>query len=253
MLKKTVSSCVVAALVMTLGFVSLDVHAGPPANLVENGGFETGDFSPWVIVNAGSGGIVINDGTFVPPGPGEALAPISGNFDGVTFQGGPGFHAFRQTVDVPQNVFSARLTWNDRVRNFANLYSDPNQEWRVLILDPLAIIPPYEVFSTSPGDSLLQVGPNSRSIDVTAVLQSYAGQMVELSFEQQDNLSFFNATLDDVVLLVATLPVNKNQCKKGGWKTFINVNTDQQIFKNQGDCVSFVASQGKNLPAGAGY
>ena len=77
--------------------------------------------------------------------------------------------------------------------------------------------------------------------------------MLELSFEQQDNLSFFNATLDDVVLLVATLPASKDQCKKGGWKTFINVKTDQQIFKNQGDCVSFVASQGKNLPAGSDY
>jgi hypothetical protein len=34
-----------------------------------------------------------------------------------------------------------------------------------------------------------------------------------------------------------------DQCKNGGWKAF-------GIFKNQGDCVSFVATNGKNPPAG---
>ncbi len=42
-----------------------------------------------------------------------------------------------------------------------------------------------------------------------------------------------------------TSPLNKDACKKDGWKSFSNG------FKNQGDCVSFVATNGKNLPAGA--
>ena len=33
-------------------------------------------------------------------------------------------------------------------------------------------------------------------------------------------------------------------CKKGDWTTF------QPAFKNQGDCVSFVATGGRNDPAG---
>jgi hypothetical protein len=37
------------------------------------------------------------------------------------------------------------------------------------------------------------------------------------------------------------LPTSKDQCKKGGWESF-------GIFKNQGDCVSFVATGGKNSP-----
>jgi hypothetical protein len=37
------------------------------------------------------------------------------------------------------------------------------------------------------------------------------------------------------------LPTSKNQCKHGGWKTY-------GVFKNQGDCVSFVATGGKNPP-----
>jgi hypothetical protein len=38
-------------------------------------------------------------------------------------------------------------------------------------------------------------------------------------------------------------PTSKKQCKKGGWRTFPQ-------FRNQGDCVSFVATGGKNPPAG---
>ena len=39
----------------------------------------------------------------------------------------------------------------------------------------------------------------------------------------------------------AALPTLQDQCKNGGWKTF-------GIFKNQGDCVSFVSTIGKNPP-----
>ena len=38
-------------------------------------------------------------------------------------------------------------------------------------------------------------------------------------------------------------PTAKSQCKNGGWRTF-------GVFKNQGDCVSFVATGGKNPPSG---
>jgi hypothetical protein len=37
----------------------------------------------------------------------------------------------------------------------------------------------------------------------------------------------------------------KDVCKDGGWKTFTNPS-----FKNQGDCVSFFATGGKNPPSG---
>ena len=39
-----------------------------------------------------------------------------------------------------------------------------------------------------------------------------------------------------------SLPTTKEQCFNGGWQTY-------KVFKNQGDCVSFVATKGKNLPA----
>lgn len=41
-----------------------------------------------------------------------------------------------------------------------------------------------------------------------------------------------------------TTPLSKNDCKKGGWATL------GMGFKNQGDCVSYFATNGKNGPAG---
>lgn len=43
--------------------------------------------------------------------------------------------------------------------------------------------------------------------------------------------------------LSPALPTSPDQCKNGGWQTF-------GIFKNQGDCVSYVATGGKNPPNG---
>jgi hypothetical protein len=51
----------------------------------------------------------------------------------------------------------------------------------------------------------------------------------------------FTSSLAEPVLIA---PTSKGQCKNGGWKSF------GTAFKNQGDCVSFVASGGKNQPSG---
>jgi hypothetical protein len=42
---------------------------------------------------------------------------------------------------------------------------------------------------------------------------------------------------------VPCLPTTTEECKNGGWRDF-------GVFKNQGDCVSFVATGGKNPPVG---
>jgi hypothetical protein len=44
--------------------------------------------------------------------------------------------------------------------------------------------------------------------------------------------------------VTANLPTDADQCKKGGWQQF------NPPFKNQGDCVSFVATGGQNPPSG---
>lgn len=50
------------------------------------------------------------------------------------------------------------------------------------------------------------------------------------------------------VEVTANAPTSADQCKDGGWKTLTdNAGTS---FKNQGDCVSFVATGGTNTAAG---
>jgi hypothetical protein len=54
----------------------------------------------------------------------------------------------------------------------------------------------------------------------------------------------FNRTGGNIVVTdTKPVPISKDQCKSGGWRSF-------GVFKNQGDCVSFVATGGKNPPAG---
>ena len=48
---------------------------------------------------------------------------------------------------------------------------------------------------------------------------------------------------------LVTVPTSKDQCKNGGWQTYADANGTP--FKNQGDCVSYVATHGKNPPSGA--
>jgi hypothetical protein len=47
---------------------------------------------------------------------------------------------------------------------------------------------------------------------------------------------------DIVVIDAQPFPTSKDECKNGGWRNFPG-------FKNQGDCVSFVATGGRNAPA----
>ncbi|HSX04935.1 MAG TPA: hypothetical protein VLF69_00485 [Candidatus Saccharimonadales bacterium] len=54
--------------------------------------------------------------------------------------------------------------------------------------------------------------------------------------------------VDNALLLSGPVPINlptaKDQCVSSGWKSY------GATFKNQGDCVSFVATHGKNQPNG---
>lgn len=162
---------------------------------ITNGGFETGDFSGWTVTNIDNGSWNINNGSFDPSGSQIAQGPISGSFDAVTDQIGPGFHSLYQTFTLDTTFTSAIFSWSDRIWSDGG-FVDPNQEWRVLIKDSVGSLI-NTVFSTNPGDSN-QNGPNNRSFDLTSILLGYVGQSISVGFEEQDNQGFFAATLDNV-------------------------------------------------------
>jgi hypothetical protein len=71
-------------------------------------------------------------------------------------------------------------------------------------------------------------------------------QAVDILIDVQGTADVSDITVNGVLQEPApSTPTSKDQCKNGGWKTFTNPS-----FKNQGDCVSFVATHGKNPPNG---
>jgi hypothetical protein len=82
--------------------------------------------------------------------------------------------------------------------------------------------------------------PTGDRIDVTA-----AGRSPDDCSRVPNRVGALVGSGDIVVTDVRPLPRTKDECINGGWRSY-------GIFKNQGDCVSFVASGGKNPPAGSG-
>jgi subtilisin family serine protease len=176
-------------------------------NLITNGNFETGNFNGWTVSTQGLNGWQINNGTVDPASPATPLPAISGGFDALSNTTAPGTRFLFQNFTVPTVVAQATLSWSDRIQNFASAFAHPGQEFRVLITDTAGNVL-QTVFSTNPGDSLSQVGPNNRSFDITALLQAHLGQTLRLRFEEQDSLNYMNVNLDNISLTVnSTLPV----------------------------------------------
>lgn len=74
----------------------------------------------------------------------------------------------------------------------------------------------------------------------------HGASTVQQFFESASTVDRFNETYASAQTQTTLIvPTSKDQCKDGGWESFGG------IFKNQGDCVSFVATGGKNLPSGA--
>jgi hypothetical protein len=241
------------AVVLTLAVPGLSSAA-----TVVNGGFETGSFAGWTVVDqpGGSGSWFVYSGTSSPFGF-PIAAPPEGTFGATTDQGGPGSHVLYQDVALEAG-FSHVLSFDLYYMNQAGVFATPstldfnvfpNQQYRIDVLRAGA-----DPFSVAAGDVLATVF-QTRAGDpstlaptrVTFDLSPFAGTTVRLRFAEVDNQLFFEASVDNVAIQsVRLLPTSKDQCKKGGWRTF------GSVFKNQGDCVSFVATKGRNAPGGGG-
>ena len=86
------------------------------------------------------------------------------------------------------------------------------------------------LFSVTSGGGLTDTASNTADPSV--------GDPVSFIFSHSD------FDVNESANFVPALPTSKDQCKNGGWQSF------GTLFKNQGDCVSFVASGGKNQPTG---
>jgi hypothetical protein len=255
-LKKAFASATRFMLILRLGVSAMLALPGvSTAATIVNGGFETGDFTGWTVVNQldGFGDWFVYTGTSLPTTGFPVEAPPEGTYAATTDQFGPGSHLLYQDVALEANfnhTLSFVLYYNNQGVDFATPptldYSVfPNQQYRVDVLRPTA-----SVTSVAPGDVLATVfrtdvgePPTLVPTPISIDLSGFAGTTVRIRFAEVDNLFFFAASVDNVaVTSTPAFPTTKEQCKKGGWRNF------GTSFKNQGDCVSFVATNGKNEP-----
>ncbi|MBI4313101.1 MAG: choice-of-anchor L domain-containing protein, partial [Chloroflexi bacterium] len=175
-----------------------DVKANPSPNLIRNGGFESGSFGGWQVASETSyeGGWAINDGAFDPPGPAMPVTPYDGNFSAESWQTGPGLQVLSQEVHLPGWMPAAYLSWADKVQNWAGGYSDPSQEFRVLLMAPDGTVL-EQVFSTNPGDPSM-TGWAFRVVDVS----KYIGKTIRVAFVAQETDFFMNVHVDNVAITV---------------------------------------------------
>jgi hypothetical protein len=216
------------------------------AATIVNGGFESGNFTGWTVVNqsGGFGDWFVYTGTTAPLSGSQIAAPPEGTHAAVSDQGGPGSDVLYQDVALAagfKHTLSFEVYYNNHAGTFAtpptlDFHVFPNQQYRIDVLRPTA-----PVTSVAPSDVLATVSqtkvgdpPTLTPTPVSFGLSSFAGTTVRIRFAEVANQGNFNASVDNVTVTSKRLvPTSKDQCKKGGWRNYPQ-------FKNQGECVSFV-------------
>lgn len=82
------------------------------------------------------------------------------------------------------------------------------------------------------------IGHYTATVSANALTDGYTYQV---------GLPSNNATWSATGSTSCTTPQTTAQCKNGGWTGYVDAQGN--VFKNQGDCVSFVASGGKSDPS----
>ncbi len=203
------------------------------ASLILNGGFESG-FSGWTRVDqAGSAGsFLLQTGTLSPTNGFTVPAPPEGTTAAMSDSEGPGSHVLYQDFVVPTGDFSFLLTLQLFINNGDTTFRTPstlsfstptlNQQFRIDIISTTADVFSVagagilqNVYQTQAGDPLVS-GYNLISANLTDVLKANAGQTLRLRFAEVDNVSFFNAGLDDIQINPSQVPEPSTYIAGGG-------------------------------------
>ena len=90
------------------------------SQLIENGGFETGNLTSWSKADAGSGTFNVTSGNTDPVSNQATVGASSGSFYAVSGQRGPGAHALGQGFSIDASSTSVQLSFDMFANNFAN-------------------------------------------------------------------------------------------------------------------------------------
>jgi hypothetical protein len=163
--------------------------------LLENGGFETGDFRGWSnVVSPDGSAFIINNGSLLTAQGAGPFPPISGRFEALSHPLSAGRRELSRFVQLPAASGVMTLTWRQAIRNYAEGFNDRHQ-YRVELRDASGSNVLATLFRTQPGDPLLQP-PEQRQ----AMLNAWQGQRVQLAFVVEDSLGCLNVSVDEVSL-----------------------------------------------------
>jgi len=193
------------------------------ADLILNGGFESG-FASWTRVDqVGSDGtFALQSGLVSPVNATPVPLPPGGTFAAMTDSLGPGSHLLYQDFTVLSTLSSALLNFDLFIGNRADRFDSPstldfstpalNQQARVDILlasaSPFSVSPSdvlLSIFQTKSGDALVS-GYSTKSQDIAAVLNAHLNQPLRLRFSEADNEFTFQLGVDNVHILETPVP-----------------------------------------------
>ena len=192
--------------------------------LIENGDFETGDFTGWSVTDLpGGNGSWFIDGndTLTPRGMRATVGAASGDYYAVSDQNGPGTHVLEQEFTVPLSAATVSLSFDMFVNDFSSLgplfdalgldhTGGLNQHARVDLLTATA-----DSFDTTSGvvtTFFMGVDPQAANpnpytnytFDLTGI--ALPGETYRLRLAEVDNLFFLNQGVDNISVDFVPVP-----------------------------------------------
>ena len=211
------------SLTLIVSLFALLQHAHAAVELVQNGGFESGDFTGWNVVNriGGVGNWHVSKPGDATPDSNQPTSAVgaSGKFYAVSDQPAPGTHSLLQTIAVPSPAASVILSFDLFVNDVSRkgplvdpIGLDhggmPNQHARVDILTSNA--GPFDTGAGVLANFFLGIDLGTLphdfthySFDITSLIG--AGGVFQLRFAEVDNQGYFNAGVDNVSILYTPL------------------------------------------------
>jgi hypothetical protein len=198
-----------AGIAIAVGLLSAPAAAG--AAIVNNGDFETGNFSGWQVANSGPGQWVVYTGTSTPDGEIDLPAPPEGTHAAVTEQSNPSRQILYQDIAIPTGGSVNQLSLITYYIADASILSPDSlgfppppfsEQYRIDVIKPTApldSVAPADilatVFRTFAGDPA-EIAPTTKTADLSA----FAGQTVRLRLAVVADVNELNAGVDAVSL-----------------------------------------------------
>jgi hypothetical protein len=191
--------------------------------LITNGGFETGDFSGWTIVNqeGGVGSFYIGSQIFTPIYEFRTVGPSTGAFYAVAQQESTSTHILEQSFSVPGPARSVILEYDQWVTDYASrgplvnpagldFLAYPNQHVRVDIMTAEA--GPFDteagvISNLYIGADPLEIEPTpytSYEFDITGMV--WTGGEFKIRFASVNNLNTLLVGVDSVSVDFIPIP-----------------------------------------------